>query len=171
MKNYYYVVTLNMTNQRVVSMLDRLGISAMMDTMIDFKLRSRLFMSYKDALAAAKGDFEKKKPAVYPEEEDPNYFSISVPNPDMVSQQTNIMAAIAAQLNSNNWDPSCCNVLFFADEPIIDEDDGTTKFGLNSWMFKYEINVTNDAIELAGNGDHVFSQINLPKTQFTSTYQ
>jgi len=173
MKNYYYVVSINMTNERIQSMLERTGLAAMMDTMIDFKLRSRLFMSYKDALTAANGDFEKKCPGVYPGVEDPNYFSLSVPNPELVSQPNNLMAAIAAQLNTtnNNWDPHCCNVLFFTDEPIIDEDEETAQLSINSWMFKYEIYYTEDAIELAGNGDYVFSQMNLPKTQFSSTYQ
>jgi len=171
MKNFYYVTSINVSNSRVKSMIERMKLVNMMGTMIDVKLRSKLFMSYTETMNDVNADFEKKKEAIYPGEKEPNLFSFSVPNPAIIQHPNDFMATMMQQLNSpvNNWDDNCCNVMFFVDDPIIDEDGGAD-LAPNAWMFKYEIFFTEDAIELSGNGDFIFSQANVARTAFTSTY-
>ena len=173
MKNFYFVTTLNLTNIQVKSMLERQGVFSMVDTMIDFKLRSKLFMSYSEANAGAIEDFDKKLKLIFTDKEVHEINHFSVINPAFASQSADAMEELIRRLGSKamgEWDENCCNVLFFAANSQVREPNQDSKIDPNSWMFKYEIFYTEDAMELSGNGDIIFSEMNVPHTEFTSTY-
>lgn len=170
MKNYYYVVSFNLTNPRVKSMLDRQKITAMTGFMIDFKLRSKLFISFSETTLAAYDDFQKKLALIYPDKQEHHVSQFSIANPAVFSTDGDLIQSLAEKFGGkylNNWDENCSSVIFFADNPDAVDD---VSLNPNSWMFKYEIFFSEDAIELSGNGDFVFSQMNVPYTQFNSTY-
>lgn len=172
MKNFYYVMTFNLTNSRVKHMLERLGVFVMTDTMIDFKTRSKLFLSFSEATSHAHEDFEKKLKSLYTDDKKHNIRHISVLNPSFALPGSDFMAALAERFGGqslSNWDDNCCSVLFFADLPEGDEGDEHA-IDPNSWMVKYEVLFAEDAIELSGNGDFVFSPMQVASNNFTSTY-
>lgn len=170
MRNFYYVVSFNLTNPRVKTMLEQLKITAMTGLVIDFKLRSKLFLSYSEATNAAHDDFKKKLEVIYPDKLEHKINSFAVANPAILAQSSEMIEDLAEKFGLkylSGWDENCCSVLFFADNP---DDEEEINLDPNAWMFKYEILYTEDAIELSGNGDFVFSPMNVPHTQFTSTY-
>lgn len=138
--------------------------------MIDFKLRSKLYLSYSEAKNGAIDDFDKKLEAIFPDKEEHQVSQFSVANPAILGQSNDLMQELANKYGGNflsDWDENCCSVIFFADNP---DGDDETELSPNSWMFKYEVMFTEDAIELSGNGDFVFSPINVPHNSFTSSY-
>jgi len=169
MRNYYYVVSLNMTNPIVKSMLDKQGLSSV--TMVDFKMRSKLFMSYQETLNAALADFDNKLTKLYVKKGEHFIGSFTLSNPAVLTPESDVMAAMIAKFGGNylnDWDENCASVIFFAENP--DGDGEKAVLNATSWMVKYEVLFTDDAIELTGNGDFAFEPMNVPKTQFSSAY-
>ena len=170
MRNFYYVTTFNLHNPVVKTMLNKQGITSMTGMIVDFKLRSKLFLSFTEATLAANDDFNNKLEAVYPDKEEHNISQFSVANPAILSRNNEMITKMAEKFGGKSledWDSNCCSVVFFVDNPEQDDD---INLDPNSWMFKYEIFFTEDAIELSGNGDFVFSKMNVPHTEFRSTY-
>jgi len=153
-------------------MLDRLGFTAMMDTVLDLKTRSKLFLSFTEATVHVHADFDKKLALIYPEKKDHQIRHISVLNPAFMMPGSNLMQALAERFGGkalDNWDENCCSAIFFA-EAADEDDDEDRHTDPNSWMVKYEVFYTDDAIELSGNGDFVFSPLSVPHNMITSTY-
>lgn len=151
-------------------MLEQQKVNALTGVMIDFKLRSRLFLSYSEASNAAHEDFNSKAEIIYPDKQEHLVSQFSVANPIILDQNSDVIEAMAEKFGGkylSNWDDNCCSVIFFADNP---ESDDEINLDPNSWMFKYEILFSEDAIELSGNGDFVFSPMNVAHSQFTSSY-
>lgn len=172
MRNFYYVVSFNLTNPRVKTMLARQKVTDMTGTMIDFKLRSKLFLTYPDAVTGVHEDFDKKLQVIYDDKEEHQVNQFSVANPLILGVDPEMMATLSEKYGGNflnDWDETCCSVMFFADNPD-EESEIVTHPNPNAWMFKYEIMFMEDAIELSGNGDFVFSPINVPHNSFTSSY-
>ena len=170
MRNFYYITTFNLTNPIVKAMLSKQGIITMTGFVVDFKLRSKLFLSFTEATIAANVDFDNKLSIIYPDKKEHNISHFSVANPAILPNNDQLAEAMAEKFSGRRggkWDNNCCSVIFFADNPDVDEN---INLQVNSWMFKYEIYFTEDAIELSTNGDYIFSQMNLPRTQFNSTY-
>ena len=148
MKNYYYVLSLNLTNQRIKSFIERSGIKTFNESIVDFKMRSQLYMSYGDAQSHAYDDFDKKLKVLYDDKEEHCIKSVSVINPKYALPSEGLLQAMANSFSQGNWADECCNVLFFAD--VASEESEITP---NAWMLKYEILFSDDAIELPSNGD------------------
>jgi len=170
MRNFYYITTFNIHNPVMKTMLQKQGITAMTGLVVDFKLRSKLFLTFTEATLAANDDFDNKLSSIYPDKKEHNVSQFSVANPSILTKNHEIITNMAEKFGGkslSNWDNNCCSVIFFADNP---EEDKDINLDVNAWMLKYEIYFTEDAIELSGNGDFVFSQMNVPHTQFKSTY-
>jgi hypothetical protein len=169
LRNFYFVTSFNLTNPIVKTMMDMKGVSAVTGPIVDFKMRSKLFMSYGEALSAANGDFEQKALAFYTKGE--HFISqFMIANPSIMIQDADSIEALTAKFGAkylSGWDDNCCSVLFFADNS---EGEEIAALNANSWLVKYEIFYSDDAIELSGNGDFAFEPMNIPRTQFSSTY-
>lgn len=170
MRNFYYITTFNIHNPVMKTMLHKQGITAMTGLIVDFKLRSKLFLSFTEATLAAHDDFDNKLDSIYPDKLEHNVSQFSVANPSILTKNHEMITNMAEKFGGKslaNWDSNCCSVIFFVDNPESDED---ININANAWMLKYEVYFTEDAIELSGNGDFVFAPMNVPHTQFTSTY-
>jgi len=170
MRNYYYITTFNLTNLVVKAMLIKQNITEMTGLVVDFKLRSKLFLSFSEATLSAYKDFDNKLKSIYPDKEEHNVSQFSVANPSALPNNDPVAESLVEKFNGRRvgkWDSNCCSTIYFADNPEEDED---INLSVDSWMIKYEIYFTEDAIELSGNGAYIFSQINVPRTQFNSTY-
>lgn len=170
MRNFYYVVSFNLTNPTVKSMLDKQGVTALTGFVLDMKLRSKLFISKSETTRAAIIDFHKKLELIYPDSGEVEHYvsQFAISNPKLTSKD--VILEMLSKFGSkylNNWDENCCSVIFFADNPNHEEE---INLDPNSWMVKYEILYVEDAIELAGNGDFIFAQMDVPQTTFNSTY-
>jgi hypothetical protein len=171
MRNFYYVVSFNLTNPLIKTMLHAQNIAAVTGSIMDFKLRSKLFLSYSETVFAVNEDFNDKLKIIYPDSVDHNINLFSVTNPSILPPTADAMDIInhklAQKFYQTNWDDNCTSVLFFADNS---EDDEEMNGDLNSWLLKYEIFFIEDAIEISKNGNYLFSTMNVPQTEFTSTY-
>lgn len=170
MRNFYYVVSFNLTNPLVKTTLSNQGVTSLTGLMIDFKLRSKLFISYTEAMLAANDDFTKKLESFYPDKQEHQVCQYSVANPSILASSDEVAEKMSIKFGMNylnGWDDNCCSVIFFADNPTGEEDPDLEP---NAWMIKYEILYTDNSIELSGNGDFVFAPINVPRASFNSTY-
>lgn len=170
MRNFYYVVSFNLTNPIVKTMLDKQGVTELTGFVLDMKLRSKLFISKTETTTAALIDFHKKLPLIYTDADKTEHYvsQFSIVNPKLTSEaDVSDMLAKFGGKYLNNWDENCCGVMFFADNPNYEAE---INLDPNSWMVKYEILYSDDAIELAGNGDFIFAQMDVPRTTFNSTY-
>lgn len=177
MKNYYYVLSFNLTNPIVKSMIARQDIFKDGEMMVDFKVRSRPFMSFTETTIASHKDYQVKHSALFGKkpDEECNVRHICVINPDfmMTEMHADDVPEQFGMSAMNNWSENCCCVLFFnsceecADSPApfgrISQSPSTEK---DSWMLKYEVMFFDDIIEMPSNGDFVF---NVPSIEL-STY-
>jgi hypothetical protein len=170
MRNFYYVVSFNLTNPLIKTMLSQQKITSMTGLMLDFKLRSKLFLSYIEAMTSVNEDFNNKLDSIYTDKNTHGVAMFTVANPSIIAQTTDIESMVKrfSGKNLSDWDENCVCAVFFADNNV--EDDEEINSDPNSWLMKYEIFYTEDAIELSGNGNFLFSAMNVPQTQFTSTY-
>lgn len=165
MKNFYYVVSLNLTNPIIKTMLETSGVTKMTGMVVDFKLRSKLFMSYSESINAITEDFKKKILSIYGIIDEQYISKFIVMNPLIFHPDHAEVNVIDG--NYYTWDENCFSVIFYVDNP---EGDDELPITANSWMFKYEIFFTEDAIELSRNGDHIFSSMDIPITELSSSY-
>ena len=164
MKNFYFVLSFNVTNPIVKKMIKRQGIFTSCDQMVDFKIRSRPYMSFTEATIACHYDYKNKQDAIYTEKEEHPVRHICVLNPAFVVPVDDLEAQIAEKFGHaalNGWSDNCAAVLFFAEADFADESN--SEFSPNSWMLKYEVLSFDDAIELSGNGDFVFSPMHVAR--------
>lgn len=168
MKFYYYVLSFNLSNPVVRSMIERQSLFSGTEQMIDLKVRSRPYLSFTEATFASHTDYSKKHEILFPEDfNDQSVRHVCVINPDFMIVDGN--EDVIEQFNAAKyvWSENCCSALFFA-SPVASEDGiETTHFGklnkptvddlLNSWMLKYEVMSYDSMIEHASNGDFVFS--------------
>ena len=169
MRNFYFVTSLNLINPKIKTLLS--NISIITNNTIDFKLRSRLYLSYSEAINASVKDFNDKLHLLYTDDKEHQVSSFSVSNPEIFpSNESNLeLLGKFGDKYLDGWDDNCCSVVFYADIQNISETDKIIPM-YESWMFKYEIFYSEDSIELSGNGDFIFSQINVARSEFTSTY-
>jgi hypothetical protein len=167
MKNYYFVLSFNLTNPIIKSMISKQSIFVGSDQMLDLKLRSRPFMCLTESMIGAHKDASVKIDSIFnPDKKTPdyNFRHVCVMNPIMIMNECgeSDLAEIASKFGPDalyNWDENCCGVLFFMPNggaPIEEKD-----IGPDEWMLKYEIMYYEDSIESAGNGDFVFAPSNL----------
>jgi hypothetical protein len=112
MRNFYFVVSFNLTNPRVKTMLEQQKVTAMTGFMIDFKLRSKLYLSYMEATRNANDDFDKKLDLLYPDDDERHHVSqFAVSNPSILAPTGDLMEAMAEKFGvnyMNAWDENCC---------------------------------------------------------------
>jgi len=157
-RNYYYVLTYNISNKVVRAMLDRCHLLESQVTMVDFKIRSRFFPSFAEATSIANDDFLKKLRLIYPDQASKgapedlirNVKSFSIYNPKFHAGDESVQQLLE-QFNGDfgPWDDACVGSLFFCEMPSENQLPDT-------WMFKYEIYAVDLAIESAINGEQIF---------------
>ena len=162
MKNYYYVISFNMTHPSVKSMMQRQSFLTGSE-IIDLKIRSRPFLSFTEAMIAGHKDYSMKHEALYPGQADQHDIRhVSVINPDFMElEDTADMIRHFGDM-AYQWTENCCSALFFAS---IDDEAQEVSFGevkspsvlSDTWMIKYEIMTCEDLIEMPGNGDFIFT--------------
>ena len=88
MRNFYYVLSFNLTNPIVKTMLDRQGITELTGFVLDMKLRSKLFINKTETTMAALNDFHKKLPLIYPDADIIAHYvsQFSITNPKLSSE-------------------------------------------------------------------------------------
>jgi hypothetical protein len=171
-KNFYYVLTYNILHPRVRSLLERAKMFETTESMMDFKMRSKLYMSYKEAVKHAHDDINKKIPAVFPERKESDEKQplkiIGLMNPKMIPTSSEIAQRIFEKFGGSSefWDEKCCSTIFLTEAGANEEEDELP----TSWMFKYEVYFIEDPIELLKNGEYAFTPTNDSQTP-NSTYQ
>jgi hypothetical protein len=157
MKNFYYVLTFNLSNKLIKKYLEEF--ISINDSLVDFKVRSKLFLNFDETIEHVNLDFDKKANLILGSDE--ALFKIaSVINPAYASPE--VMEDMIDEFGveaAEAWDKHCYGIEFFLEDVIVDQ---------NSWMCKYEIFGTTDGIELSGNGDFVISAMQVQP--YTSTY-
>jgi len=124
--------------------------------MLDFKIRSRLFRSFTEAKHSAQEDFDRKLPVLYTEG-DARIRTVTVMNPAFV-----IIGSAVIDGTAGLWDSNCCGAVFFCEDKVdevVDENDELDHSVPSSWMFKYEIFFSDDAIEISKNGEYAFQDL------------
>ena len=137
---------------------------------MSFKLRSKLFLSYAETISSVREDYRKKSDIIFQSDTKHVSSEIFVANPAILGPNSELIAALADKFGGkyfNDWDDNCCSVFFFIDNPEAEEEITVDP---NSWLIKYEVMFSEDAIELSGNGDFVFSKVNVSTTSMNSTY-
>lgn len=165
MRNFYYVLSFNLTNQKIKTMLYNKKMSNITDSMVDFKLRSKLFFSYTDALSAATDDCHNKLDDIYEDKSEHNISVFSISNPSLMDPNSQIEDFLH-NTHIKAWDENCASVLFFSDNK---DEPSEVNINLNELMLKYEIFFSEDAMELPGNGDFIF-MMNSHQLNAKSTY-
>lgn len=168
MKNFYYVLTYNIHHPKVNSILHRNAILETTESLIDFKIRSKLYVSYKESVERIHDDISKKIPAIFPNHKKGEQHPLKVIN------LMNPAFAIGSEMSEklfekygaveDYWDDKCCSSIFLSEASEYEDESEMPAV----WMFKYEIFFVEDAIEISKNGEYAFHPVNIP---FSSTYQ
>lgn len=147
-----------------------------MNSIVDLKMRSKLFLSYSEACLQAINDFTKKLPGFYPGSEDEHSITrIQLINPSFSATPEVLLMQKGSNL-IKEWDANCASTIFFFERNLEEdagEEEGEESLKITEpWILKYEIRFTEDAIETTKNGEHLFipTQGTNPKTNFTSSY-
>lgn len=167
MKNFFYVLTYNITNLVIQRALDGSPVSVL-DNAIEFKTRSKLYKSYSETAQHVHDDFERKLVKMQLGE---NFMVkiLSVMNPSIIGSSVEEMASLVERFGHRSidaWDDECCGVVFFMRVPDDSNESDLDGITPNAWMLKYEIFFSEDNIELTKNGDFALMSLQ----NFTSTY-
>jgi hypothetical protein len=170
MRNYYFVLSYNMSEPRVHKLLDATGLSQISDSLIQLKARSKLYHTIEAAVDGAHNDFSLKLEAMYDEEENPAFTTITAINPKQLDPK--IQTRVTTEFGEDGrWDDNCHASIFFCevapDSPLDDMEDEElqqlTEEEISAidkpttWQLKYEIYFTDDAIEVTSNGEYAFT--------------
>lgn len=158
-----------------MSMLERIKMKSIDESMVDFKIRSKLYLTQLEAMVAVEHDFEKKVKVLFPEaatEKDAyqRIKVVSVSNPMlMMRENPDLIANVIEKYGQSplGWDEDCEVSIYYTE---IDPDDDEDEMP-NTWMFKYEVYVIEDEMKLTikpKNGDYIFK--NVATYGMTSTY-
>lgn len=166
------MLTYNINHPKVNALLERSKMLENTESMIDFKMRSKLYLNYKEAINHINLDISKKIPAIFPNsvkgEKHPLKI-ISLMNPAFT-----VMSELAQKLfeqfgpAEQHWDEKCCSAMFLTEGSEDESDDDVLP---QTWMFKYETFYVEDLIELVKNGEYAFNPANVATQNFNSTYQ
>lgn len=160
--SFYYVVTFNVQHPTVKKFLDKLNISAICDSLIELKTRSKLYLDFEQASQSAHDDFDLKLKMMYDhDQKDQMIRCISATNPmfDPDAEDT--------AYDQGDWEEWCAGSIFFG-ESDEDEEDDEMPMEPGSWMIKYEIFYIEDAIEVMKNGEMIYCP---GSHNTTATYQ
>lgn len=157
--SFYYVLTYNVQHPTVKRMIG--GLIDVSESMLEFKVRSKLYHSFEESSEGAYHDFDLKSEILYTDEEveNKNIRWLTATNPafeleDGESPQT------------DDWEPGVAGTIFFLEvdgpAPETDEDEELSDeeammMVSHSWMFKYELKYSMDAIENCVNGEAIFT--------------
>lgn len=169
-RNYYFVVTYNVRHPTVMGLLDRIKMKQLDKSMVDFKIRSKLYMKFEEVVDAVNEDFESKLEMLYPKKTSKQRHEkiklITIANPlKMMQDNPEALAAIIEKFGhtAGGWDEDCEITFFFTEDEYEDEDVPST------WMFKFEVYHIDDEISLSlKNGERIFR--NIATAGVTSTY-
>lgn len=168
LKNFYYVLTPNVSHPHVKTLLDKIKIIELSDSMIDFKIRSKLYLSYTESVIHVHDDIKLKLSAIFPEIEEGQEKSAFIKVVSLMNPHYAIMSEISQKLAekfgnlNDHWDENCCSAIFLSEGEKDEEEDDIPK----TWMFKYEIFYVEDPIEICKNGEYAFAP-----SAHSSTYQ
>jgi len=105
--SFYYVVTFNVQHPTVKKMLDKLQFTAISDSLIELKTRSKLYLDYDQVSAAAHDDFDLKLTLLYNnDQKDQIIRCISATNP-MFDPDAEDM-----EYEMGEWDEYCAGSIF-----------------------------------------------------------
>lgn len=147
MKNFYFVVTCQLTHPRVKKLTDKiLDIS---DGAIELKFRSQPFLTFAQAVEKTRDDFSKKCKMMYGEGEF-EIRQITLINPDYTvsDELSNAFSIDENKSWVSDWEDRCAATIFYTEHV---EGEPTPP----QWMIKYEIYVLAD--EMSVNGEGAFS--------------
>lgn len=170
MKNFYFVLTLNVNHPRIKLYLDQTMLSL---GTVDLKTRSKLFNSFNEAIEYAQEDFELKLEYLVDDEEVLPMSFMTVMNPSFALPSVQDQVQERFGVIANVWEEHCAAALFFAEATEDDTDNDEEEIDENSmptatvWMAKYEVYFVDDAIEFTKNGEYVF---NPALASMTSSY-
>ena len=144
-------------------------------SLVDFRVRSKLFLGLNETSLAAQEDFEKRLEFLYPADETYALNFIQVTNPSFGEATLQDQQDLAYC----EWEESCCSAIFFSEDDEGNDNIETQEniempsgyeVPLVEWMFKYELHMCKDAIEYTRNGEYVFSPKDIPHMSMTSSY-
>lgn len=165
MKNFYFIVSYNVYHPTVLNMLKNIKLKDLDESMVDFKIRSKLYMKFEETMVAINADFDRKVEALWPGEDKEkarktHVLSYAVSNPvHMVQENPEFFAQIMEKFGQKptGWDEECDVTIFFAEGDATDEENEMP----STWMFKYELYHLEDAIALNAkkNGEYIFKNV------------
>lgn len=162
MFSFYYVVTYNVQHPTVKKLLDTIGVSAIQNNIMNFQIRSKMYINFDDTCEAVHDDFELKMPAMYgPNHEEQLIRMVNATNPMFNPDCEN-----SSELD--DWADDCAGSVFYAEAES--DDDVDTAVEPNSWMFKYEIYFIEDITEWPRNGEATYSPPEIDYQSLSSTY-
>ena len=147
-------MTFNVTNPVVKKALTGSAISVV-DNVVDFKVRSKLYISFTEAMTNVHEDFEQKLDQLNIDE-DHAVKVLSVMNPSIMNASTDLMAALVEKFGHQSiktWDDDCCGVTFFIHVLSGSSENDIEDVTPNDWMLKYEVFYSDDGMEISKNGD------------------
>jgi hypothetical protein len=165
--SFYYVATYNVQHPTVNKFVG--GLFAVSESVMEFKIRSKLYHDYAEVTNAAHTDFDMKCDKMYSRNEidtkDIRWVTAINPLCDPDIEQA------AESFVTSDWETNCAGSIFFIEGEADDEEedeDSDIFIEPHSWMFKYELYFVEDTMEVPVNGESAISPTAAGIT--TSTY-